>query len=446
MNRIALSRAVTFSGGNAAFIALLAVLYQETNSAGVVALGAFASFAVPALASPVAGWIGDRFDRRRVMVVSETLGALSFVLMAAFPTAPVVLLILRVAASLVAAPLMSASVAALPGIVGPRERLPAANAKLATAGLSGALVGPLIAAALLLISGPSSIFIFNAFTFLASAVILLSITADFRPPRKHKQTGHAAELAAGFRYLGRHSVFRPVTVASAILFIGMGFTVPAEVALCANFRVGATGYAGLTCFFALGGIPGAYLGAGGLSRLSAEPTAVLAVASGVLALGFFVVGLTPLFTLVLIGMAVAGVADGVWMVAHENLVQRLTPDTIRSRVFAASEAIYLSGISVGLVGAGCLIAVFGAASTFQIGAATAIVGCLVLVGARTGAGKAAEGRTKPNTRGAGGPTPVVAPVTGDLKRRTAGVPAGVRRTRLRRFDDTDLLPRPLAER
>ena len=380
INRIAFSRAITFSGGNAAFIALLAILYQETNSAGLVALGALASFAVPALASPVAGWIGDRFDRRRVMVVSEILGSICFLLMATVPIAPAVLLVLRVAASLVAAPLMSATAAALPGIIGPGGKLPAANAKLAAAGISGALIGPLIAAGLLLISGPSSVFLFNAFTFLISAALLISINADFRPPRDRRKAGRIAELAAGFRYLGRHRLLRPVTIAYAALFVGVGLTAPAEVALSADFGVGATGYAALTCLFAIGGIVGAQLASRGLARLSVEPTAILAAASGVLAVGFLMVGLAPVFSLALAGMALAGAADGIWMVAHENLVQRVTPDAIRSRVFAGSEAVYMGGISVGLIWAGGLISVIGAASTFQIGAVTSILGCFFLLG------------------------------------------------------------------
>ncbi|MBS1884895.1 MAG: MFS transporter, partial [Actinobacteria bacterium] len=125
VNRIALSRAVTFSGGNAAFIALLFILFRETDSASVVALGALASFAVPALASPVAGWLGDRFDRRRVMVASEILGAVCFLLSAAVTSSPAELLILRMLASLAGAPLMSSTAGALPGVVRSGDALPA---------------------------------------------------------------------------------------------------------------------------------------------------------------------------------------------------------------------------------------------------------------------------------------------------------------------------------
>lgn len=380
INRIAVSRAITFSGGNAAFIALLVILYQETDSPELVALGALASFAVPALASPVAGWIGDRFDRRRVMVVSESLGAVCFLVMALFPSAPAVLLLLRVAGSLVAAPLMSATAAALPGLVGPGEKLPTANAKLAAAGISGGLIGPLVAAGLLLISGPSSVFVFNSITFLISAVFLISITADFRPPRNRHDAGGVAELATGFQYLRRHRLLRPVTIAYAVLFVGVGLTAPAEVALSADFGVGATGYAVLSCLFASGGIAGTQLARRGLLGLSIDPTAILAGASGALASGFVTVGFAPVFAVALGGMVVSGTAYGVWMVAHENLVQRAAPDAIRSRVFAGSEATYLAGISLGLIFAGASISAMGAGGTFQISALTSALACLILVG------------------------------------------------------------------
>jgi hypothetical protein len=76
------------------------------------------------------------------------------------------------------------------------------------------------------------------------------------------------------------------------------------------------------------------------------------------------------------------------MVAHENLVQRVTPDDIRSRVFAGSEAIYLAGISVGIIGAGGLISAFSATGTFQFGAVVSVVACVLLTFTATTIAKA----------------------------------------------------------
>ncbi len=313
------------------------------------------------------------------MVASEILGAACFLLMAAFPSSPGMLIVLRVAASLVAAPLMSATAAALPGIVGSKDRLPAANARLAAAGISGGLAGPLIATGLMLLSGAGSVFLFNTATFLISAALLITIHADFRPHRDDDgEEGRMAELAAGFRYLGQHQLLRLVTLAYGIIFVGVGLTAPAEVALSTDFGVGSTGFAALFCLFSLGGIAGTQLASRGLLRTAVGPTAILAAASGALAVGLLLIGIAPVFLLALAGMVVAGAADGIWMVAHENVVQRVTPDDIRSRVFAGGEAVYLAGFSVGTIGAGGLIAAFGAAGTFRVGAVGSILACLLL--------------------------------------------------------------------
>ncbi|MBS1883953.1 MAG: hypothetical protein JSS97_13475, partial [Actinobacteria bacterium] len=120
---------------------------------------------------------------------------------------------------------------------------------------------------------------------------------------------------------------------------------------------------------------------------------------------------------VLAGMAVAGAADGVWTVAHENLVQRITPDEIRSRVFAAGEAVYYGGISVGIIGASGSIAVLGAAGTFRIGALASMLALAVLV-----ATAAALARTYPKAapRGRRGAVPPPPPAS-----TAAFLPAGV---------------------
>lgn len=366
VGRMALSRAITFSGGNAAFVALLFLLYRDTGSANVVALAALASFGVLALASPVGGWLGDRFDRRRVMVTSEILGAVCFILSATITSSPAGLLILRALASLAAAPFVSTSAAALPRVVASPEGLPSANSKLAAAGLSGGLVGPLLAAGIISVSGPEAVFLFNAVTFLISAALLVSIDADFGPGRGDRACRDWSGIPEGFRYLGHHRLLRSVTLAYAAVFVGVGLTAPAEVVLSTEFGAGASGLAALTCVFALGGIAGARLTGRGLSRLSVEPIPVLVAACVVLTMGFLMIGSAQVFVVVLAGMTMIGAAGGIWIVAHENLVQRFAPDRIRSRVFAAGEAVLDGGTSVGTIGAGGLIAAFGAAGTFRI--------------------------------------------------------------------------------
>ena len=58
------------------------------------------------------------------------------------------------------------------------------------------------------------------------------------------------------------------------------------------------------------------------------------------------VGLLPAFWLVLISLFVMGTADGLTIVAENGIMQRRTPDAVRSRTMAAFEALLSLGLFV----------------------------------------------------------------------------------------------------
>jgi MFS family permease len=59
-----LGRLISLSGGSAAYIALVASIYGRTHSAVWISAAIFASVVASVASAPLAGWIGDRFDRR----------------------------------------------------------------------------------------------------------------------------------------------------------------------------------------------------------------------------------------------------------------------------------------------------------------------------------------------------------------------------------------------
>ena len=69
-----------------------------------------------------------------------------------------------------------------------------------------------------------------------------------------------------------------------------------------------------------------------------EPMALL-VGSLVTAVGLGICAVLPWFWLILVSSIAAGAGHGVQNVARQGVVQRRSPDTVRSRVFAAVEAI-----------------------------------------------------------------------------------------------------------
>jgi MFS family permease len=73
--RLALARLVSLTGGGAAYIALIAAVYDETGSAAWVSAALFSGVIGTVLAAPFAGWLGDRYDRRVVMIAADLAAA-----------------------------------------------------------------------------------------------------------------------------------------------------------------------------------------------------------------------------------------------------------------------------------------------------------------------------------------------------------------------------------
>lgn len=369
VQRLALSRGISFAGGGAAFWALSVVLYAQTHSATLVAVAALASFSIPALLSPAAGLLGDRFERRHVMVFSELGGAICFGLMTLF-TAPFALLGLRAVASMAATPLVPATSAALPSLV-PPNGLERANGALSKAATAGMLVGPALAAIVLTTIGGRWVFLMNTITFLISAVLILSIRRNSRPEITTRRNP-----VAGFSFLRHHPVLRPVCVAYGVAFIGIGISIPAEIVLVSSFGQGPTGYAALVCIWGLGMVAGASVGA----RLATQANQVFMIgaAASVVAVGCFGVTAAPVFALTLLAIVIGGLGAGIWEVTQNCLIQRATPDGIRSRVLAANEALMQGGIAAGLAVSGLFTAAIGGRGGFAAAAGTSTLAAAIL--------------------------------------------------------------------
>jgi MFS family permease len=375
IQRLALSRAVTYAGGSSAYIALLSILYERTRSPTLVAAGALASFAVPALVSPATGWVGDRHDRRRVLVLSELAGAVCSLAMA-LTVLPAALLALRVLASLAASPMVPVTAAALPGIARSPEELAWANSRLTAAGMAGLVVGPSMAAVLLATASPSAIFLINAATFVLSARLILSVGCPFHQKDNLLDDGQRA-VAAGFRFLRQDRTLRIVSVAYAAIFLGLGLSAPAEIALSDQLGAGSSGYAVLMALWAIGGVVGAQLG-----RRSTQPTSaglVLAISAGGLAVGLAGLATPRIFLFALLAMFLVGISEALWQVVQHLLIQTSAPDRVRSRVFSSSEAIAQGGMAIGLVLSGPIVGHFGVATAFGAASVGCIFGTLILL-------------------------------------------------------------------
>ena len=132
-------------------VALLAFVFDRTHSAAWLGATTVARVLPVVLLGPLAGILGDRFDRRVVMVASDLarVGAMLGLVAVARYGLPLVLVpALAAFATAAGSPYPSCVAASLPRLLS-RDELPAANAARAAIGPLAVIVGPALGAVLL---------------------------------------------------------------------------------------------------------------------------------------------------------------------------------------------------------------------------------------------------------------------------------------------------------
>ncbi len=373
--RLAFARLVSLSGGSAAYIALVAALYGETGSALWISAAIFASVVSSVLAAPFAGWIGDHFDRRAVLVGADLAAACVAVAMAATATRPLALVILLGVSSIAQAPFEPASAAALPSVVS-AEDVPRANSLIGATSSAGYLVGPLLGGAVLAVgASPAALFAVDAATFLVSAAVVVSIRQPFGRGSTEEHPG----VLAGFRVILRERALRIPVLAGMVSLLGVGIVDVASYPLSIELDGGTAGYGAMTGLLGGGGVLGAALAA----RVLRFPAArVLAGAFAASAAGLALAGAAPVLALALVGMAVAGAGRGLGDVAEVTLVQRRAADEVRSRVFAAQDGAAHIAFSVSAFTGGLLVEATSARGAFAVAAVFGVAAALLAWSAR----------------------------------------------------------------
>lgn len=374
IRRLALARLVSVAGSVSASVALAAVLYVRTDSATWVAAALFTSFVTPAVTSPFAGALGDRVDRRRLLIASDLLGASCFTAMA-LVSAPAALISLAFPAALAAAPFLPASGAMLPSLISP-DRLAWANSRVATARTSGQLAGPLLGGGIVAAANGSAVFAFNAASFVASAALIGTLRGDFRPSGSAADR-HSSGVVEGVRLVLRDPILRALTLGFVLVDFGNGLVMPAEVALAHAFGTGSVGYGVLVTLWGLGGVVGAQLAARILERRA--EASVLVAAAACLTGAFIVTAAAPWFALAVGALAIGGASMSIAGVGEDTLLQRRLPDSVRGRVYAAHIAAVQLSLAVPLLFAGFLVNAFGAHAAYGAAAALCCLGVIALM-------------------------------------------------------------------
>ena len=371
VRRLALARAISFTGSAASFAALNFLIYEKTQSPAWIAATMVVTWGTTGVASLFAGVLGDRFDRKRVMVLSDLGGALAFGAMA-FLNDPFWLLVVAFLSALAESPFFAASSAAIPNLV-EEDRLGWANGLILLGRNVGVIAGPLIGGTVIATLGPGVVFGANAVSFVVSAALVWSIRASFSSTSA--EDTEDSNLTAGMRFVARDPVLRAMALAFVPIQFGQGLSVVADVPLVTLFGVGALGYGVLIAFWGGGSIVGSVVSR--FLNRRVEPVA-FAVGSIVVTAMCVFVGLSPVFVGVLAAVGVMGIGEGTQVTAQQSIMQRRTPDAVRSRVAAAMDAVATLAIGASFLAAGAIVAWAGPRGTYVIGGLVGLLSILAL--------------------------------------------------------------------
>ena len=338
---------------------------------GLFAIRMLASF----VASPLAGVLADRYNRKHILIVTDLLRAavvLCFLLIRK-PNHVWLLFALTAVQVGISGVFFPVRVAILPEVA-TRRLLGAANA-LSSATWStllaiGAAAGGVFAG----LFGIPAAFVLDAATYVLSAVLLVRMPyaaakrrsgADGAPVRIAAAVrAGAAEYAEGLRYLWRQQHVLALALQKGfLLFFFSGFQV-ASVAVAGTaiagtaFAVGQAGGTALGLLFAAGGIGSGVspVVARWLIRDRDRAMRLAMLAGYVLMIGALALA-APLasFAMVLIGSALRGVGGGlVWVFSTQLLLERL-PEELRGRVISAEYAALTLLGAAGSAGVGAAL-------------------------------------------------------------------------------------------
>lgn len=346
-------------GNGAAYIALLVVAYDRYHSAWAISLILFADFVPAMLLGPVFGAAADRWSRRNCLIVSDVVRGVAFLGIAVVDSfaATFVLALLAGTGTGLFNP---ASLAAVPSLVKP-ERLAAATALYGAITDLGFIVGPALAALLLLFGGPEVILYANAATFALSAIVLTRLRFGAAPPvedESGRRPGLLREARQGLGVIAHMVGIRAVIVASGAMLLFAGLFNVAELPYAiGELDAGSAGFGALTAIYGLGFV------AGSLSGSRGGDTAVLKRRFlGGLALvgaGFIAAGIAPGFATAVPAFALAGIGNGLILVYERLLIQTTVDDSVMARTFGVRDGLSAWAFAAAFLAAGGLIEALG---------------------------------------------------------------------------------------
>jgi MFS family permease len=360
------------AGTQAAYIALIALIYDKSDGSGVwIAAALVAGLGARVLSAPWAGALGDYFDRRLMMIASDLAAAACFVALSQFDSLPL-LVALAAVAGVAEAPFGAAS-GALVSMLVSEERRGWANGTLSMGSAGGNLIGAALGGVFVATAGASGAFLINAGSFVVSAALAASISGRF--VARDTTMREKPDVWQGVRTLASERVLRLSVSSIALVALALAMGNVAEYPLFVSIGAGKVGFGVAVAAWGAGQIVGGKLA----SRIVGARLERLAIITGC-ALTSVVVGIfggVPVFFLIAVLSVLGGLGNSLLNIGLVMSVQRWSPPQVQSRTFAAVEALANTAVAVSLIAGGLLLAPLGARGVYLLAGGLGVLAVII---------------------------------------------------------------------
>lgn len=369
--RLWLSGAIALSGSYIGQVALVYYVYVTTGSAADVAYISIAGLVPNLILSTVSGAIADRFERRRVMVLSDVVRLVSWAAIATIVLLiglhlPTILVAVAVAAAFTSL-FYPAERALLPEIVA-EGQIPSANAILLSTNQVVGFIAYASGGLLVATAGVVVGLYYDALAFGVSALLIVTIVVRRSPPSEAAPPPLEpfwSSVRAGFVYLRRNVGLLELTLNAAFLnfFINVVLTF-VVVYVVSTLSLGSSVYGIVLGGFSAGSAGGAVLA---MRRPQVHRMGLVWTVTGLAtALPVAALVLWPGYAVAAASMVAIGVLTGYGGTTWLTGAQLIVPHNMQGRYFGVDQLGSIAILPAAQIMGSALISTIGILPTYAI--------------------------------------------------------------------------------
>jgi len=329
---------------------------------------------------PLTGFAADYFDRRKLLLVTQTLTALLALTLGLLTVSGWVrewqVYVFALALGCVSAFDAPARQTLVSDLVDEHD-LSNAVALNSTSFNAARLIGPAAAGALVVAVGSGWVFLINAATYVPVLIALVLLRKRIVIPNRPRGRPAPGSFVDGFRYVWSRPDLKAML---GMLFIlctfGLNFPIFISTMAVTVFHTHAGGYGLLSSVIAFGSVTGALLAA----RRAEPHVRFLLIGTVVFGLACLAAAVAPNELLFGAALVLVGLAAQTFTTSTNSLVQLRTEPAMRGRVVAILLAVSLGGTPIGAPLVGWVADVFGPRWSLGVAAASGLVSAAIAIG------------------------------------------------------------------